>query len=511
VVRKAGEGQVVTPHFTHHLFLSYAWLDDKPLAQKDRGWVTKLQEHLQKQLAVLLGSDPRIWRDRPDAPPNPDVAAMIDQQLREVASMIAVVSPSYVASDWCRWELDQFRRWAEVTNSLTVEQIHRIVKVVKEETPEDREPPALRALEPICFFERRPDKKRPVPLELRGDGDDEISRAYLERLLDLAYLVREILRAARVDTGRSGTESPLGQRVSVYLAETTSERETARLQVKRELTARNYSVLPRFPIPHDSGYVAAVRKEMSEADLAIHIIGFGGIRPENQASTVVELQARAAEDLPGGRKVSRLYYLPPDATPTTDEDRRLLDYLRHKAPDTGAVELIEGCAIEGFKREVEAKLEALRQRREAPATPRAPGEVIYLMCTEDDLAAAQEVAGRLRGQGLKVVLPSFDSDRDERKRRHAEALRTCDGCLLFHRSGDEIWLNERMKDAANVELARSSPRPRRNTPAGVIIYDAGRAAEMEHAYQSYVRIPANRDQVALEVAQALRDQGRVIG
>ena len=45
------------------IFISYAHLDDKPLTEGQKGWITKFHRILQVRLGQLLGVEPTIWRD----------------------------------------------------------------------------------------------------------------------------------------------------------------------------------------------------------------------------------------------------------------------------------------------------------------------------------------------------------------------------------------------------------------------------------------------------------------
>ncbi|HEX6731702.1 MAG TPA: hypothetical protein VF074_16875, partial [Pyrinomonadaceae bacterium] len=50
--------------FAHHLFISYAHIDNRSFSGGDRGWIDLLHERLEIRLAQLLGKPPKIWRDR---------------------------------------------------------------------------------------------------------------------------------------------------------------------------------------------------------------------------------------------------------------------------------------------------------------------------------------------------------------------------------------------------------------------------------------------------------------
>src|SRR4051812_23241376 len=92
------------PDCDHDVFVSYAHVDN----QNDLGWVTTLVHHLDTELRQRLGTkDLQIWIDhRIDGnhPLTPDIM----QAIRRSATLLIVMSPSYLASEWCAKERNTF-------------------------------------------------------------------------------------------------------------------------------------------------------------------------------------------------------------------------------------------------------------------------------------------------------------------------------------------------------------------------------------------------------------------
>src|SRR5262249_48883863 len=91
--------------------ISYAHIDDEPdPAFPDRpGWVTTLVRCLERRIAKKLGrvDSYHIWRD-PKLAGHVDLTLEIIGRVRDAAMLLLVLSPDYLASDWCRRELRAF-------------------------------------------------------------------------------------------------------------------------------------------------------------------------------------------------------------------------------------------------------------------------------------------------------------------------------------------------------------------------------------------------------------------
>ena len=92
--------------FTDDLFISYAHIDDRPLDDVN-GWVTTLHERLNDRLAMLLGSELKIWWDQREQA-NQYLVGMIGERVSNTLLMVSIVTPRYVNSDWCRAEVREF-------------------------------------------------------------------------------------------------------------------------------------------------------------------------------------------------------------------------------------------------------------------------------------------------------------------------------------------------------------------------------------------------------------------
>src|SRR5262245_56161538 len=99
------------PGFQHDVFVSYAHVDDMPIPGVDQGWVTTFIRHLQIRLSQSLGRTDAysLWMDyRYQFEERAEIAPAILDNLRRSAVLVLILSPGYLASEWCKRETNAF-------------------------------------------------------------------------------------------------------------------------------------------------------------------------------------------------------------------------------------------------------------------------------------------------------------------------------------------------------------------------------------------------------------------
>src|SRR4051795_2780925 len=101
------------PGFEHDVFISYASVDDLT-ADPDpgRGWVSQFHRHLDIALSKKAGrlNAVKIWRDTREIRGNQLFDRTIEDSIHGSAVMVVLSSHGYLASYYCRKELDSFYR-----------------------------------------------------------------------------------------------------------------------------------------------------------------------------------------------------------------------------------------------------------------------------------------------------------------------------------------------------------------------------------------------------------------
>ena len=134
---------VFVPGYEHDVFVSYAHVNDLPpraqpqfATEPGPGWVAMLVWHLTSELAQKIGRLEafHIWFDQKDLRGNYHLTDEIADELKRSATLVAVRSPGYLASVWCK---DETRLFVEHCQ----EQLkNRIFVVDKDPLDTDAEP-----------------------------------------------------------------------------------------------------------------------------------------------------------------------------------------------------------------------------------------------------------------------------------------------------------------------------------------------------------------------------------
>ncbi len=437
--------------FEEDIFISYAHIDNQPLAEGLKGWITSFHQALEIRLSQLLGDEPEFWRDKSKLRGNDDFADAIIMRLPRIAILITVLSPRYVNSDWCLKELKEFYENAEQTGGVRISDKSRVFKVVKTPVPPERHPQELQSMLGYEFYQL--DATTGKPREFISTSGTNTDRNYWDKLEDLAYDIYQLMETIKTQPDHAGGQIvPPGPTtgVTVYLAEATSDMSVERDRIKRELQQRGYRVLPDKPLPLNAGdFQAAVREDLRRSKLSVHLIGANyGIVPEAADASVVCLQNQLAAERSQDQTFTRIIWLPPGLVAREARQQQFIKYLRDDSDAQHGAELLE-TTIEDLKTTIQDKLTAAAQPRPASAgyADSAAPPRVYLICDRQDYDDVGPLSDYLFDQGCEVITPLMDSDDETLARTdHRDNLLLCDVILIYYGSAGESWLRAKLLD-----------------------------------------------------------------
>ncbi len=433
-------------NFEGDAFISYAHLDNVELIEGGKGWVTNLHRALEVRVAQLLGKPSHIWRD-PKLDGNDIFEETLVKRLRDVASLISVVSPRYVKSEWTRRELGEFWKAAEAQGGVRFRDKARIFKVLKTPVPIEATPPELESLLGYEFFKVDPDTGRIHELdEIFGS---EAQREFWIRLDDLAHDICCMLEALEGFGTAVGTIESIGA-MTIFLAETTSDLRDQREAIKRDLQQHGYTVLPVRTLPMvESELKSVLRTDLARSRMSIHLVGrsYSSV-PEASEQSLLEIQNDLAIERGDQGGFSRLLWIPPGLQVTDERQRSVIERLRMDPRIQRGADLLE-TPLEDLRTLIEDRLKPIT----APAALAGKRAVasnnlvqLYLIYDQRDTEVASQWANFLFEKRIEVIRPVFEGDEAEVREYHEENLRSCDAALILHGTASECWLRRKLRE-----------------------------------------------------------------
>ncbi len=337
--------------FENDVFISYAHIDNESFGEESDRWVSVLQRNLQTRLEMLLGPRIKFYRD-PRLSGDALFPETIREQLEHAAVLVSVVSPAYLASLECRRELESFIAAADRTAGLQVEGQPRVCKVLKRPVAWTDLPSVLQETLGYEFY--RTDSTGRVR-EFLLDRDPDAQKLYWQKLDDIAQDIADTLtRIERRRRTGAADAAPASGPVVVYVAETTSDIETVREQLLRELKSRGHRILPEKPLPKQGEDLKrTVKADLDQCRLSVHLIGRQyGFIPEGEESSVVSLQHEIAAELTAQGRLTELIWMAPGLTPA---DTRQSEFISSLESNPGSGELLK-TTVEALKNTVQERL-----------------------------------------------------------------------------------------------------------------------------------------------------------
>lgn len=437
------------PGELNHVFISYAHVDDQVVPGADLGWISYLHRVLKPRLERALGERCRIWFDQSALRGNHAVTPEIARELERSATFVAVVSRGYMVSDWCRRELEIFRKNGSSASTgrifaidLQGAQRHEMALL------------GLGDLKAYRFWYKDDTNER---IRTYGDpqpdpDEKEYYRLIVDLANDIALMVRGITgtdgsnKAAglaqgtfqtadqaglpgsttfRSDFKRDNGEAPARH---VLIAEVTDDLEPSRQQLRRYLEQAG------VPVKLSNSYGLKfeefdqqLRDDLPNAALFVQLLSRVPFRtfPGTQQGYGLLQHDRAA-----AAGVRILQWREPGINLAEIQDaghRRLLDH-----------ETVLAVSLESFKK---AAVEAFEVKEQEPRT--VPS-FVFINAEKRDHELAKKIQQHVEGLAASA-LPLDAGSAEEMRCDMEENLVDCDGLLIVYGDGSAAWVHQQLR------------------------------------------------------------------
>lgn len=444
--------------YENDIFISYAHDDNQPQFGTPKGWIDYFEEPLRDMVQGMLGKGPqgervKIYRDSRLR----QFGGFDDQLAHGIANsavFICVLSPNYLTSKWCKWELVEFLKRANRS---------RILKAAIRPVNEGDQPEVIRDVLDCRFYRVDEIAERFKELRPQINKDDVTEYAIrLEKLAqDVVELIKQMQRSQPVResgstaadvTSVSASTSTVQQveivtppEIAVYLAETAGDVSKERNDIKSELQQFNYRVLPDQPLPQDTEeLIAAVRGYMEQARLSVHLFGKKyGTRPDSEDRSIPHIQYDLAAEV----NMEQLIWLPKDAIPETAQQQQLIEYVRKHSRDW------QENKLEDFKSEVLKRLKP--ETKDNENEPDADSVNVCLFYHEDDAKDIPPLFSHLTMKELFDVKLSREAVASPQQCK--DLLQASDAVLLYYGKSNSKWLMNILRQIRRFTAPRPKP------------------------------------------------------
>jgi hypothetical protein len=424
------------PDHDHDVFVSYAHIDNEPLAGAADGWVTTLVRNLTTIVRQKLGDREGrldVWVDD-ELAGNVPFPAQIEAALGRTATLLVIMSPGYLASDWCRQEREAFRRVA-ASKARGVSQLF----IVHRDRIDRRQMPAeFGELLGYSFWVESGRTSRTLGVPIPTSGEPE----YYDRINQLGSELAGELQRLR---GVGGPRTADPQAPAVFLAEVTDDLDPRREEVRRYLNQTGIPVLPTTYYSHDdaAAFAAAMAADLGQSKLFVQLLGpLPGRKPPSAPNGFPALQY----DLARRHGATIVQWR------SRDVDLEKVEDLQHRA--LLEADVVRACPIEELKQTIVAEV----RRLPAPSKSRSAAEMLVFVNSDGpDRGLAEQICRILDGQGLGYSLAMQAGDPAEVRNDLEDNLRACDGLMLVYGATSVAWVRSQLRQCRKVLSQRDQP------------------------------------------------------
>jgi len=417
------------------VLIVFADHDNETPGKKATGWVSDFKRFLELMLIQVLGEKPKVLlKSEFDTITAPD--------MDNVGVLVTILSKDFIQSGRCLDTLETFYKVLE----KAPHKASRVFKVFKAPLNTHEQPPRLREL--IGYEMYQLDTETGETKEYTDYFSLEAERQYWMKMVDLAYDIYDSLLQLR-NLEKNSEVRNIYKRKNIYLAETGHDLSVQRNIIKRELIRHGYVVLPQQTLPGSlTELEKIVRKELEECSLSIHLIGssYGEI-PTGSDRSVVDIQNRIAAERSlkvkeSGAEFSRLIWISPNPANASDKQKAFIESIKRDVEVQEGAEILQ-TPLEDFKNIMREELVESLERKASGAEL---GKSVYLVHDRIDQNEVKPLAEVIEKSGYKVLLPEFEGELLDLRKKHIDNLRSFDAAIIYKGKVNEQWVRMKVLD-----------------------------------------------------------------
>lgn len=423
------------PNHEHDVFVSYAHRDNKTASEAEEGRVSTLVNITKVRLEQMLGSDVNVWMDY-QLPGNDPITDTILGHLQHSATLLVILSPSYLQSPWCQRESNNFLDVAKKrcnNGSIFVVEIDKI----------DVESAHLSAFIELHGYKLWIEDSRGKTHRL--NKNEEIYYTVIEDLCcDLRNQLRRIKSQGGTNDRVQNNDGVNEHKTQVFLAETTDDLDPKRNEVKAYLEQFGLKVLPDRCYPRKpEDFQKSLDEDLNKCKLFIQLLS--------------ELPGKKSPDLPQG--YIRLQYeralharIPIIQWRSSSLEMDTVIDIEHK--ELLERDTVRVIGLEQFK--AEAKEQAFYKPQSSASKP-SINAFVFVARDSNDMDLTLKVCKYLEDHNIAYSIPLDKGTPEEIREDLEQNLIDCDALIVIYGHSTVAWVNGQLRQSLKSLHARDHP------------------------------------------------------
>lgn len=435
------------PDFRHDIFVSYAHVDDIPWHGIQDGWVTTLISNIKKQLATHLGRTDAysLWMDDKLAE-HVELTQQIMEALNNTAILIIILSPGYVASDWCTREKNIFFQMLRNKRS-------GIFVIERSHIEPDERPQELAEFVPFQFWIKDREGMPPKILGEPEPSKDVNYLLYFDKVNEVAFKLKNLLHELKRQVPSGSNELVQKKEVSVFLADTTDDLEQARNGIKKYLSQFDIKVLPDSCYSLEpTSFRIGTERDLAGCRAFVQLLStWPGKKPADLPKGYLQLQYECA--VKAGVPIFQWRNLLIDISAIEDED--------HLALVNGEKVRAEG--FEEFKlavKEYVLKAPPVKPFRASQSSMNPTSDLntlVFVNMETSDRPLAEKVCCELKRHGIGYSLPLLHGEASEIRSDLEANLVDSNGIIIIYGCSTVAWVRRQLLECRKMLSKREKP------------------------------------------------------
>jgi len=446
------------PGFEYDIFISYAHVDNVAFPGQADGWIEQFYKNLNLMLARRSGrmDTVKIWWDTHKLDGNVVFDDSIESGIKKSAIMICLNSPGYIASDYCKQELDAFYQKAKNEKyGVQIGERSRIVNVLLNNIPFKEWPKELSGTTGFQFHDAK-------EAEDFGDTVDTLSAEFKQQMQDLRDAVWNLLNEFPKEEKDPvpGGGSSLGDqedKFNIYFGEVADTLRIPRKRIITELEKKGFRVLQGVPPPDEAeAHEEATLDALNTADLSIHLLDEYPGREIVGAPQLWYTQKQT--ELALNSQKAQMIWVPAETDLTLIEDEKyksFLEGLESGGASTKQLEFIRGSKSAIAQEIIDYAEQVKAQMRVKKADH---GKLSVLLDTHlNDQYYAFDLGKKLLENQIQPYINSQEDDPRKNINLMGERLSQVKKLIFLYGSVSKEWVLERMSATLQLIITNNYP------------------------------------------------------